>query len=572
MMGAGALWLAFGGRFSPFFIPLMLAIGGVSGLVTAVVGRSRSIVFVPVVGAGFALLLGAVLALTFPFPRQSVEVTVIPPSHVIEVDGVEPPWASDRWSAFLLTRGRHKLRLAGPCFTSEAQAIDVGGGDDQSVTLTRDLKPAERWPISIAGKVVATGHLRVEFDQVGLVAELGELADICDRQATRPVISGDAAASFRTLYSVVGTLGEEGFRRLSVRFEPVNGEAPFTVPVTLPEASVGSAGTGAGRQEGREQAQLQAHLGLTPDRAVLALHVSPPASLGAALVNYRIVKAAYDEQRATVATPEDEALLVAQGLLIPEPLEPHDAEYDRLVAWAGKMSGPLPLKDGLPDKAAWSAQLTGLGEKLTRKSVQVVVGASTPYPALVTAMSLVSGTESAPTGIDVELAVGDGDAIEMASAFTDEVLMPLGNSEALANIFATSGFDDDVKRALADVVAGKPPANAVRRVAFDESEVETEGSGVDKGQIGKYVKARIKSVEACYEKELKLDPALKGRVVVRFVLTTQGRVGEVSIEQNTTGNDSVSACLQRLVKLWNFPIKPEEDATVTFPIVFSPGG
>ena len=36
-------------------------------------------------------------------------------------------------------------------------------------------------------------------------------------------------------------------------------------------SGAGASGAGAGQQEGREKAQLQAHLGLTPDRAVLAL-------------------------------------------------------------------------------------------------------------------------------------------------------------------------------------------------------------------------------------------------------------------------------------------------------------
>jgi TonB family protein len=113
---------------------------------------------------------------------------------------------------------------------------------------------------------------------------------------------------------------------------------------------------------------------------------------------------------------------------------------------------------------------------------------------------------------------------------------------------------------------------AAPQIAFDDSEFETESSSVDKDSLGKYIKQRIKSVQSCYEKELKLNPTLKGKIVVRFVITTQGRVGEVSIDQNTMGNDNVAACIQRLVKTWTFPIKPEEDSPVTFPFVFSPGG
>ena len=66
---------------------------------------------------------------------------------------------------------------------------------------------------------------------------------------------------------------------------------------------------------------------------------------------------------------------------------------------------------------------------------------------------------------------------------------------------------------------------------------------------------------------------LKGKIVVRFVVTSAGRVGEVSIESNSmSGGEDVAACIVQLIKRWSFPFKPEDDVPVSFPFVFTPGG
>jgi len=202
---------------------------------------------------------------------------------------------------------------------------------------------------------------------------------------------------------------------------------------------------------------------------------------------------------------------------------------------------------------------------------------------------------------------------EVAKKGLLSVIGATGGSGALANVFASGkGFGDDIGAALAgaggiavatgnegpmrkggeggggtvgigDLAAGAGEgggnvqlAERARKVApqisIDDSEFETESASVDKENLGKYIRMRIKSVQQCYEKELKRNPTLKGKIVVRFVITTQGRVGEVTIDQNTMGDENVAACIKALITRWTFPIKPEEDAPVSFPFVFQPGG
>ncbi len=99
---------------------------------------------------------------------------------------------------------------------------------------------------------------------------------------------------------------------------------------------------------------------------------------------------------------------------------------------------------------------------------------------------------------------------------------------------------------------------------------EVDSSDVDREALNRYVKARKAAIVACYEKELKRNPSMKGKVVVRFSISTSGRATEIEIEENSLGNDAVGACIKSIIRTWVFPFKPDSDVPVAFPFVFSP--
>ncbi len=99
---------------------------------------------------------------------------------------------------------------------------------------------------------------------------------------------------------------------------------------------------------------------------------------------------------------------------------------------------------------------------------------------------------------------------------------------------------------------------------------EVDSADVDREALGRYVKQRLKAIQNCYEKELKRNPSLKGKVVVRFSITPSGRAADVEIEENTVGNEAVSSCIRTVIKAWIFPFKPSDDVPVAYPFVFSP--
>ena len=101
---------------------------------------------------------------------------------------------------------------------------------------------------------------------------------------------------------------------------------------------------------------------------------------------------------------------------------------------------------------------------------------------------------------------------------------------------------------------------------------EVDSTEVDREAVARYVKARLKAIQDCYEKELKRNPSLRGKVIVRFNILPSGRTGDIDIEENTLGNDAVASCIRTKIRGWTFPFKPDEEVPVAYPFVFSPAG
>ena len=103
-----------------------------------------------------------------------------------------------------------------------------------------------------------------------------------------------------------------------------------------------------------------------------------------------------------------------------------------------------------------------------------------------------------------------------------------------------------------------------------DSTPQVEGGDIDRDSLARFVKVRLKSIQACYERELKRNASLKGKIVVRFSIGENGRVKDVDIDENTMGSDEVANCIKTTIKAWTTPFKPAGDVPVSYPFVFAP--
>jgi len=93
---------------------------------------------------------------------------------------------------------------------------------------------------------------------------------------------------------------------------------------------------------------------------------------------------------------------------------------------------------------------------------------------------------------------------------------------------------------------------------------------VDQASISRVVKRHRRAIRRCYEKALKTNPNLRGKIAVTFMITERGRTDMIEISQDTMHEPKVASCIKAVIRRWRFP-KPENgSASVTFPFVFAP--
>jgi hypothetical protein len=136
-----------------------------------------------------------------------------------------------------------------------------------------------------------------------------------------------------------------------------------------------------------------------------------------------------------------------------------------------------------------------------------------------------------------------------------------GGAGSISDVGVSTGGGGDVR------LKDKGDAN-IRGVLKDSAPI-VDDPNVNADALAKYVTQRKSAIQNCYERELKRNPSLKGRLVVRFTIGTSGRTTEIEFEQNDL-NDSVASCVRAVIRGWLFPFRPDEDVTVAYPFVFAP--
>src|SRR5215469_11030782 len=126
------------------------------------------------------------------------------------------------------------------------------------------------------------------------------------------------------------------------------------------------------------------------------------------------------------------------------------------------------------------------------------------------------------------------------------------------------------KAVIQQKVAGKGDVKVSGQVSAAAPEVDS--ADVDRAALSRYIRDRLGAIRGCYERELKRNPGLKGKVVVRFNITPAGRAGDVRIEENTLGSGEVASCIQSLMRSWIFPFKPPDEVPVQYPFLFTSAG
>lgn len=98
------------------------------------------------------------------------------------------------------------------------------------------------------------------------------------------------------------------------------------------------------------------------------------------------------------------------------------------------------------------------------------------------------------------------------------------------------------------------------------------GSGeFDSSVVVSAIKLRIGAIKICYERELKRNPSLAGKVTVQFSIQPQGNVTDVNVTGNSTGDSAVAECVASAVRRFRFNPGPKGGSvSYSYPFVFAP--
>jgi hypothetical protein len=101
-----------------------------------------------------------------------------------------------------------------------------------------------------------------------------------------------------------------------------------------------------------------------------------------------------------------------------------------------------------------------------------------------------------------------------------------------------------------------------------KTEMPAVDGELDPNMVAKEVRSRLGAIKACYERALKRNPNLSGKVVIHWTITQAGTVSGVDVETDTLGDAEVASCIKSLIARWRFPAPAGGSVDVSFPFVF----
>lgn len=120
-------------------------------------------------------------------------------------------------------------------------------------------------------------------------------------------------------------------------------------------------------------------------------------------------------------------------------------------------------------------------------------------------------------------------------------------------------------------LAGRSTKKVKGRVKTLKRRSKVKGQGtLSREEIQKVVRSLIGKIQYCYEKQLRTNSGLAGKVVLEWTIKTSGRVGVVKTGRGTTLKSSAAiSCMQKKLKGAQFPKPKGGSVIVTYPFIFN---
>jgi hypothetical protein len=178
------------------------------------------------------------------------------------------------------------------------------------------------------------------------------------------------------------------------------------------------------------------------------------------------------------------------------------------------------------------------------------------------------------TGFDTQMAVamsGHGDQLVIGQGSGGMGLRGTGSGgggSGFGRVWGMGKIDTGGGRGVRANLGGK----SRRKVKASVSRGKPQATGFcSTADIQRVVGARAAGIKFCYEKELQRNPSLAGKIIVNWLIKTDGRVGKAHVVSSSMKSSKVENCILKQIRRWRFK-KPEGGmCSVNFPFVFKGG-
>ena len=100
-----------------------------------------------------------------------------------------------------------------------------------------------------------------------------------------------------------------------------------------------------------------------------------------------------------------------------------------------------------------------------------------------------------------------------------------------------------------------------------EAPAKPAGGTLSHEAVQGVVKAHLYEIRACFERASLKEPSSTGKVVIEWVVATDGRTRDVRIKSSAAKDPSLATCYADAVKSWRFPKPQGGSVTVTYPFL-----
>jgi hypothetical protein len=125
-------------------------------------------------------------------------------------------------------------------------------------------------------------------------------------------------------------------------------------------------------------------------------------------------------------------------------------------------------------------------------------------------------------------------------------------------------------------IAGSTQVVVERRIVgnanLGSGDAEGGDGTLDAGRVAGVLRANIGGIRGCYERALRNNPTLSGRLEVRFTIGTSGRVTGSPSTSGLSAAPDVGSCIASRVRSLVFPAPEGGSVDFSFPFNFAPGG